>query len=186
MPGVINNSSILGGTPFAGSPSHTQSNEQYVQTLVNNIAKGAQNVQQVQQQPQIDYNNILQNRVRTVFSDISEELNKLTTDEQDFIANDKSYLDSYTEMSNNFNKYLFERFQTEFYGSPYGQSAEAVLKSIRESKDRYNKETRTKNNQSDEVLKQIIAQNELLTTQVKTLQDQIRVNSVSIADTTEL
>ena len=99
---------------------------------------------------------------RTVFTDISDEWNKCTAEEQSFINNDEDYIKSNLKYQQAFNSFLLEMVGQQFVSSPYGKSAEEVLLSLRKAKDKYRQK-------ADSTVKTVQEQNEVLKAEIAEL-----------------
>ena len=92
---------------------------------------------------------------RTVFTDISEEWNKCTQEEQVFINNDEKYVEANLAYQQAFNSFLLEMVGPQFLNSQYGKTAEVVLVTLKQAKDKYRQKT-------DLTVKSVQEQNEML------------------------
>lgn len=99
---------------------------------------------------------------RTVFTDIADEWNKCTAEEQAFINNDEDYVKSNLKYQQAFNSFLLEMVGQQFVVSPYGKTAEEVLLTLRQAKERYRKNT-------DNTVRSVQEQNEVLKAEIAEL-----------------
>lgn len=99
---------------------------------------------------------------RTVFTDIADEWNKCTAEEQAFINNDEDYVKSNLKYQQAFNSFLLEMVGQQFVVSPYGKTAEEVLLTLRQAKERYRQNT-------DNTVRSVQEQNEVLKAEIAEL-----------------
>lgn len=99
---------------------------------------------------------------RTVFNDIADEWNKCTAEEQAFINNDEDYVKSNLKYQQAFNSFLLEMVGQQFVVSPYGKTAEEVLITLRQAKERYRQNT-------DNTVRSVQEQNEVLKAEIAEL-----------------
>ena len=99
---------------------------------------------------------------RTVFNDIADEWGKCTAEEQNFINNDEEYVKANIKYQQAFNSFLLEMVGQQFASSSHGRTAEEVLLALRQSKERYRRET-------DSAVKDVRQQNEMLKAEVEKL-----------------
>lgn len=99
---------------------------------------------------------------KTVFTDIADEWNKCTAEEQAFINNDEDYVKSNLKYQQAFNSFLLEMVGQQFVVSPYGKTAEEVLLTLRQAKERYRKNT-------DNTVRSVQEQNEVLKAEIAEL-----------------
>lgn len=99
---------------------------------------------------------------RTVFNDIADEWNKCTAEEQAFINSDEDYVKSNLKYQQAFNSFLLEMVGQQFVVSPYGKTAEEVLLTLRQAKERYRQNT-------DNTVRSVQEQNEVLKAEIAEL-----------------
>lgn len=99
---------------------------------------------------------------KTVFTDIADEWNKCTAEEQAFINNDEDYVKSNLKYQQAFNSFLLEMVGQQFVVSPYGKTAEEVLLTLRQAKERYRQNT-------DNTVRSVQEQNEVLKAEIAEL-----------------
>lgn len=92
---------------------------------------------------------------RTVFTDIADEWGKCTQEEQIFINNDEKYVEANLAYQQAFNSFLLEMVGPQFLTSQYGKTAENVLVTLKQAKDKYRQKT-------DLTVKSVQEQNEML------------------------
>lgn len=92
---------------------------------------------------------------RTVFTDIADEWSKCTQEEQIFINNDEKYVEANLAYQQAFNSFLLEMVGPQFLTSQYGKTAENVLVTLKQAKDKYRQKT-------DLTVKSVQEQNEML------------------------
>lgn len=104
---------------------------------------------------------------RTVFTDIADEWNKCTAEEQSFINNDENYVKTNLKYQQAFSSFLLEMWGQQFIASPYGKTAEEVLIALRGAKDKYRQKT-------DTTVKDVQEQNRLLLAEIEQLKKAIK------------
>lgn len=104
---------------------------------------------------------------RTVFTDITEEWNKCTAEEQNFINNDENYIKANLKYQQAFSSFLLEMWGQQFIASPHGKTAEEVLISLRNAKEKYRQKT-------DSTVKDVQQQNELLKNEIEQLKQMLK------------
>ena len=104
------------------------------------------------------------NQYRTVFNDIADEWGNCSEEERRFIENDAEYAQSNLAYAQQFNAFLLDQFGLQFANSKYGASAEQVLVSLKNARDKFRKST------IDDVMK-IKTENAVLQKQLKELEE---------------
>lgn len=114
-------------------------------------------------------------RKRTVYDDINDTWNSLSSDEQHFIENSDEYKNANMFYQQQFNAFLIERMGDEFLKSKYGTAPEKVLGVIKEKKDEYQKNLSNDISTIKEQNKLLMKQNEELNKIIKRLNEDLLV-----------
>ena len=114
-------------------------------------------------------------RKRTVYDDINDTGNGLSSDEQHFIQNSDEYKNANMFYQQQFNAFLIERMGDEFLKSKYGTAPEKVLGVIKEKKDEYQKNLSNDISTIKEQNKLLMKQNEELNKIIKRLNEDLLV-----------
>lgn len=114
-------------------------------------------------------------RKRTVYDDINDTWNGLSSDEQHFIENSDEYKNANMFYQQQFNAFLIERMGDEFLKSKYGTAPEKVLGVIKEKKDEYQKNLSNDISTIKEQNKLLMKQNEELNKIIKRLNEDLLV-----------
>lgn len=114
-------------------------------------------------------------RKRTVYDDINDTWNSLSSDEQHFIENSDEYKNANIFYQQQFNAFLIERMGDEFLKSKYGTAPEKVLGVIKEKKDEYQKNLSNDISTIKEQNKLLMKQNEELNKIIKRLNEELLV-----------
>ena len=114
-------------------------------------------------------------RKRTVYDDINDTWNSLSSDEQHFIENSDEYKNANMFYQQQFNAFLIERMGDEFLKSKYGTAPEKVLGVIKEKKDEYQKNLSNDISTIKEQNKLLMKQNEELNKIIKRLNEELLV-----------
>jgi FtsZ-binding cell division protein ZapB len=118
---------------------------------------------------------------RTVFTDIAEEFEGLSTDETNFIVNSQDYQRLNAKYQDEFSQFLIAKFSNEYIQTGNAKTLEEMLFTIRQKKDQYKQkfaadinEIRDQNKSLVEKNNQLAENNQVLQEQLKAIQERLR------------
>ena len=118
-------------------------------------------------------NQTSQQKTKTVFTEIANEMADITDDERYFIENSKEYISLNQQYQTEFSAFLIEKFANEYSTSKYGKTPEQILGVIRNKKEEYKNKFAENLNEIKETNKNLIVKNDELAKINEGLQKQL-------------
>jgi hypothetical protein len=125
--------------------------------------KAKQNQLQMQQQP-----------INTVFTDIANEFEGLSSDESNFILNSKEYQNLNNKYQQEFTQFLIAKFSNEYLQTENARTLEEMLFTIRQKKEQYRQKFADDINEIRDQNKNLVETNNKLAENNLALQEQLK------------
>jgi regulator of replication initiation timing len=163
------NSGFSSSNPF--SIGGNMNNTQITQDLENSLMQSYARLEALKQKQ-----NQLQQPVgqNTVFTDIADEFEGLSTDESNFILNSHEYQNLNAKYQSEFSQFLISKFANEYIQAGNGKTLEEMLFTIRQKKDQYKQKFAADINEIRDQNKSLVEKNNQLAENNQVLQDQLK------------
>jgi FtsZ-binding cell division protein ZapB len=159
---------------FSTSNPFNMNGQNSTQDLENSLMQSYARLEALKAKQNQFQNNQVQAPQATVFNDIANEFEGLSSDEAAFIVNSKEYQTLNTRYQNEFTQFLISKFSSEYIQTGNVKTLEEMLFTIRQKKDQYKQKFAEDINEIRDQNKTLVDRNNELAQSNQLLQDQLK------------